>query len=98
MSKPDEKSETEYNDERDMDRFWAVADSLRKEPLRQKWFLPLLLVCITISIPWYRASGESGAIIAGLPTWVWTSLACAAGISILTAIGTLLFWKDSDDE
>jgi len=98
MSKPDEKSEIEYNDERDMDRFWAVADSLRKEPLRQKWFLPLLLVCITISIPWYRTSGESGAIIAGLPTWVWTSLACAAGISILTAIGTLLFWKDSDDE
>lgn len=99
MSKTDEKhTSTEYNDERDMDRFWAVADSLRKEPLRQKWFLPILILCIVISIPWYRASGESGAIFAGLPTWIWTSLACAAGVSLITAVGTLFFWKDPDDE
>ncbi|MFP6617656.1 MAG: hypothetical protein VCB26_14725 [Candidatus Hydrogenedentota bacterium] len=98
MSDTQEKPNTEYNDERDMDRFWSVANSLRKEPLRQKWFLPILLVCIVISIPWYRTPGESGAIIAGLPTWVWTSLACAAGVAVLTAIGTLLFWKDPDDE
>ncbi len=98
MSKPHEKYKNEYNDERDMDHFWAVAQKLRLEPLRQKWFLPVLLILIIISIPWYRTPGESGAIIAGLPAWVWTSLACAAGVATLTAVGALLFWKDTDDE
>lgn len=98
MSEPDEKSKTEYNDERDMDRFWAVASTLSKEPLRQKWFLPALIACIVLSIPWYRTPGESGSIIAGLPVWIWISLACAAGVSLITAIGVLVFWKDSDDE
>ena len=98
MNDDNEQKRVEYNDERDMSRFWSVAQSLRREPLRQKWFLPILLAFIIISIPWYRESGQSGEILSGLPVWIWISLACSAGIAILTAIGTLLFWKDPDDE
>jgi hypothetical protein len=98
MSEKEKSERSEYNDERDMDRFWAVATSLSREPLRQKWFLPLLIAVIAISIPWYRSSGESGSIIAGLPGWVWTSLICTAAVSVITAVGVLVFWKDSDDE
>lgn len=97
MNKTDQNPE-EYSDKRDMDHFWEVANSLKKEPLRQKWFLPILIICIVISIPWYRTSGESGSIIAGLPVWIWVSLASALGVSILTTIGMLLFWKETDDE
>lgn len=88
----------EYNDERDMDRFWSVANNLKEEPLRQKWFLPILVYWIVLSIPWYRTAGESGSIVGGLPVWIWVSLGCALGVSIVTAVGILLFWKDSDDE
>lgn len=98
MNDMHKKPKTEYNDERDMDRFWAVTNSLRKEPLRQKWFLPILLITIVISIPWYRTPGESGPIVAGLPTWVWTSLACSIVIGVITAVGALVYWKDSEDE
>lgn len=97
MNEPDPKHD-EYNDDRDMNRFWSVATSLTKEPVLQKWFLPALLLCIVISVPWYLPSGESGAIIGGLPIWVWTSLGCTIGIGILTAIGALIYWKDPNDE
>jgi hypothetical protein len=98
MNDQPKEKHNEYNDERDMDQFWAVANNLKKEPLRQKWFLPVLIACIVMSIPWYRTAGESGSIVAGIPTWIWVSLACALGVSIITAVGVLLFWKDSDDE
>ena len=98
MSDINKKTNNEYNDERDMERFWSVADNLKKEALRQKWFLPVLIAFIVISIPWYRTAGESGSIIGGLPVWIWVSLASALGVSIVTAVGILLFWKDSDDE
>ncbi|MFP6582886.1 MAG: hypothetical protein VCD00_10065 [Candidatus Hydrogenedentota bacterium] len=99
MDETSQKSKSEeYDGERDMDRFWTVATRLKKEPVKQRWFLPLLLIVIVISIPWYRSSGEIGNIVGGLPTWVWTGLICALGVSIITAVGTLAFWKDDDDE
>jgi hypothetical protein len=96
--KPESHRAEEYNDARDMSAFWKVARSLKKEPVKQKWFIPILIICIVISVPWYLTPGESGSIIGGLPSWVWVSLGCSLGISILTSIGALIFWKESDDE
>ena len=87
----------EYDGERDMDAFWE-ANKLAKEPVRQKWFIPVILVLVIFSVPWYRTGGEIGRIVGGLPTWIWTSLLCSAGISIVTALGALVFWKDDDED
>ena len=92
-----EEQTSEYNGERDMKRFWEV-NRLKSEPGKQKWYLPILVVLILISVPWYRTAGEIGNVIGGLPGWVWTSLICTLGISILTAVGVLGFWKDEDED
>ena len=94
----DGAKKVEYNGERDMDRFWSVATRLRREPAKQLWFLPALILVVVLSVPWYRTGGEIGEIVAGLPVWVWTGLACALGVSAITALGALLFWSDPDDE
>ncbi|MEX2015976.1 MAG: hypothetical protein WD873_04995 [Candidatus Hydrogenedentales bacterium] len=64
------------------------------EPARRRWFIPALLVLIGISIPWYRRAGEIGEIVAGLPAWVWLTLACSLGISIVTAVAAVFCWRD----
>jgi hypothetical protein len=90
-------SRKEYDGERDMEKFWAAA-RLAKEPAKQRWFLPLLIVLVAISIPWYRTGGEIGRVIGGLPGWVWTSLLCTVAVSTLIAVGTLFFWRDDDED
>lgn len=87
---------SEYDSERDMEAFWAEIRP-RREPMQQKWFLPTILVLLTMSIPWYRKSGEIGEIAAGLPVWVWVALICSALISLVTAIMSILFWDDDED-
>ena len=87
----------EYNGERDMERFWE-ANQLESEPVKQKWFIPILVLLILISVPWYREAGEMGNMIGGLPGWVWTSLICSLGVSVLTAVGVLVFWKDKGED
>ena len=94
---PEQDAPPEYNGERDMEKFWA-ANKVAKEPIRQKWFAPILLILIVFSVPWYRTGGEIGRIIGGLPTWVWTSLLCTVGVSVVTAVGALLFWKEEDGD
>ena len=37
----------EYSGERDMERFWAEV-APRNEPLRRKWFLPLLVLILLL--------------------------------------------------
>jgi len=90
-----ERSAEEYRGERDMDRFWATA-KLSREPLKQLWYVPVLLVLVVISIPWYRVGQEDSAYFLGLPVWVWIPLACTLGLSILTTIAALKFWGDDD--
>jgi hypothetical protein len=85
----------EYSDERDLDAFWAEIRP-RREPMHQKWFLPLVFALLALSIPWYRKSGEIGSILLGLPVWVWITLACSALVSALTAAMSLFFWDDDD--
>lgn len=99
MGVSDEKRRRlEYDGERDMDRFWSVAGKLRREPAKQLWFLPALILVVVFSVPWYRTGGEIGEVIAGLPVWVWTGLACALGVSVITAVGALVFWRDEESE
>ena len=87
----------EYDDERDMDRFWEAAQ-LDREPVKQLWYVPGLILLIILSIPWYRSAGETGRVILGLPTWIWVPLACALGVSILTAFAALRFWRQDDTD
>ena len=83
----------EYDSERDMGRFWdAIAP--KSEPFKQAWYAPLILLLIVVSVPWYRSEGFMGAIILGLPIWVWVTLACSGTLSLLTAVAILGFWKD----
>ena len=88
----------EYNSERDMDRFWSVATRLRREPAKQVWFLPGLILVVVLSVPWYRTGGEIGEVVGGLPLWVWTGLACALGVSVITGVGAVVFWQDDEVE
>jgi hypothetical protein len=95
-----EKRETgpgEYAGERDMDRFWRVAASV-KEPVRRRWYVPAILLLVVASVPWYRAPGVIGELIGGLPGWVWISLLCTVGVSALTAVGALYLWRDDSEE
>lgn len=84
----------EYCDERDMDRFWEVA-KLDREPFLQRWYIPSVLFLIVISIPWYRSGSETGTLILGMPLWIWVPLVCTLGLSILTSLAILRFWKDN---
>jgi len=87
----------EYGGERDIQNFWnAVAPS--KEPSTQRWYAPILIILIIGSVPWYRDAGQMGNIVAGFPTWIWTSIFCSIGVAILTAVGVLLFWSDDDPD
>lgn len=83
----------EYADARDDDAFWA-ATRLTREPIKQRWYLPVIALLILFSVPWYFTSGEIGTIVAGLPVWVWSGLACALGLSCITAAAVLWFWVD----
>ncbi len=49
---PGEGLKREYADERDMDRFWEVA-RLEREPARQWWYIPAILVLILFAIPFW---------------------------------------------
>lgn len=109
---PSEDPKHEYADERDMDRFWEVAQ-LDREPAKQWWYIPLILGLILVSIPWYAAlymkvaEGE-GLIVfiffdwevmfLGLPIWIWIPIGCTLGLSILTSFAVLGFWRDGDSE
>lgn len=92
-----EFSLVEYQGERDMDAFWRAV-KLKKEPSKQKWFLPTLIVLIVCSVPWYRSEGQMGNVVLGFPVWIWTSIICSLGVAIVTAIGILGYWQDDDAE
>lgn len=87
----------EYADERDMQRFWQEV-APKREPLKQRWYIPGLLVFVVLSIPWYFPAGHLGRVIGGLPLWVWIAVGCTFGVSCLTASATLWFWSDDDDD
>lgn len=95
--KPPPTESREYDGERDMDRFWKAAQ-LEREPVKQKWYVPSLIVLVVISIPWYRAEGDTSGAVLGLPAWIWVPLLCTLGISALTTLVALRYWKHSDSD
>lgn len=95
--KKDEPHAAEYSDARDDDAFWAAVE-LEREPAKQRWYLPAILVLVVFSVPWYFAPGEIGSVILGLPVWVWLSLGCSVALSSLTALAVLRFWVDPKEK
>jgi hypothetical protein len=89
------RSGGEYDSERDIEAFWAEIKP-RREPMQQIWFLPLILLLLAVSIPWYRKPGEIGAIVAGLPVWVWVALIASALVAAVTAVMSIFFWDDDE--
>jgi hypothetical protein len=87
---------SEYSDERDMDAFWDAVKP-PQEPLQRRWFLPLVVLLILASVPWYRPTGLVGHIYGGLPLWIWVTLGCSLLIAVLTCYVTLRSWRDDDD-
>ncbi len=85
----------EYHDQRDMDLFWKEVRP-RREPIQQRWYIPLVLLIVVVSVPWYWKQGVTGKIIAGLPLWIWITILCSLVISVITATMALRQWDDED--
>lgn len=85
----------EYEGERDMERFWRVAVPPR-EPARSRIYVPGLIALAALGTPFYWGSEGLPSVLWGLPAWVWMALACAAGVSCLTAWAALTRWDDDD--
>lgn len=85
----------EYADHRDDDELWSSMEP-KREPVRARLFLPLLLVILIFSVPWYLPEEIARRSFGGLPLWVWTTLLCSAGVSCLTCWASLFWWDDED--
>ena len=90
---PEGATPREYDGERDMARFWDAA-RVPVEPSKQRWYVPLTIILVVFSVPWYYEAGHMGKIVAGFPIWIWTALLCSLGVACLTALAILRFWKD----
>lgn len=102
MAEPSPRSERfrrpdEYEDSLDSESLWAEIRP-RREPMQKAWFLPLILILLALSVPWYRKTGEIGTIVAGLPLWIWVSLLCSALVSLVTAVMAIFYWDDDEEE
>lgn len=97
MTSPKEsKSTSIYADERDESRFWSALQ-LAREPARLRWYLPLIVLLVLGSVPWYLPEGYVGAVVGGLPIWIWISLGCSFGLSVTVAAAVLRHWRDPGD-
>ena len=83
----------EYDGDRDEEHFWREIRPQR-EPIGRRWFLPAVLLLLALSIPWYSVGSWYERSLAGLPLWLWTALACSAGVALLTACAVLMLWDD----
>ncbi len=94
---PDQRSPKlgEYDSQRDIDLFWKEIRP-RREPIQQRWYIPLVLLIVVVSVPWYWKQGVTGKIIAGLPLWIWVTILCSLAISVVTATMALWHWDDED--
>ncbi len=87
----------EYGGDRDEDRFWREIRPQR-EPVGRRWFLPAVFLLLALSIPWYSVGAWYERSFGGLPLWLWTALACSAGVALLTAWAVLMLWDDDTGE
>ena len=85
----------EYGDQRDEDELWRSMTP-ESEPTRVRLFLPLVLVIVVLSVPWYLPGELASRVYSGLPVWVWCTLAASACLSTLTCWASLRWWRDED--
>ncbi|MEE2777264.1 MAG: hypothetical protein VYE73_10970 [Acidobacteriota bacterium] len=90
---PSSFRQREYAGERDMEEFWKELKP-KREPIGWRFFLPIVIGLVVLSVPWYRSTGEVGTLIGGLPIWIWVTLACSTGLAIVTAYVALRHWDD----
>ena len=88
---------SEYGNERDQDAFWEAIRPA-DEPLRHRWFLPVVVVVLAISVPWYLPDPVGGRLIGGLPVWTWITIACGFVLAVVTAFASLRLWRDGGGE
>lgn len=84
----------EYHGERNPEEFWEEA-SPQDEPVRRRWYIPVILLLLIVGAPWYWTAGQAGPTFAGLPVWVWITIASTFGLALLTAFMALVYWKDA---
>lgn len=92
-----ENSSGEYADERDEQAFWEAIRPER-EPSSTRWFLPAVVALLVLGTPWHAWLGWTVAVWRGLPLWVWVSVACGLGISLVTAVASIRAWRDPELE
>ncbi|MDH5672858.1 MAG: hypothetical protein OEZ06_11960 [Myxococcales bacterium] len=84
----------EYDGQRDLARFWALAKP-QSEPVASRLFLPGALLLLIASVPFYPLPLPDIAF--GMPSWVWVTLLCSALLSALTGWAALARWHDDRD-
>ena len=87
----------DYGDERDQDAFWEAIRP-EDEPLRHRWFLPVVLVILAVSVPWYLPSSVGGRLLGGLPVWTWITIACGFALAVVTSFASLRLWRDGSSD
>ncbi len=87
---------SEYADARDTDVFWSVIRPA-DEPIRHRWFLPTVVVILTLSVPWYLPPETGDRLVGGLPLWTWITVVCGAALAVVTAWASLRLWRNEPD-
>ncbi len=64
--------------------------------MQRRWFLPLILLLLGVSVPWYLPEGFMGPRFHGLPIWMWVALLCSVLVAIVTAVMALACWDDDE--
>ena len=95
LSDPPRPSLPEYGNERHEERFWEEVRP-RLEPVRRRWFLPVVVLLLVLNVPWYWPDGLGGRMIGGLPVWAWAALLTSVLLSLVTAFVALRAWRDDD--
>jgi len=63
------------------------------EPRRHRFFLLLLGLTVLCTSP-FPFIGSGSSTFLGIPLWLWWSIFFTIGLSCLTAVGILRYWKD----
>lgn len=83
----------EYHDERDTEAFWEAIKP-DHEPIQIRWYMPLVILLLVICTPWYWLKDAEVPVIAGLPLWVWITIATTAALAVVTALMIIFAWRD----
>ena len=60
--------------------------------------LAVIALLFTLSVPWYRDTGDAVEIVFGLPDWVAVALGCYIAVAFCNALAWLLAEVSDDRE